>query len=101
MKFRLKFLLKAPASNGNSQEEEPHKEQQSNFEQPFVQPEPPQANQFQNDNAVCGIPVTGFTQSLVIGGRPAGHGEWFDTYMNFFNRIHRKIFLKAVACCFL
>lgn len=35
-----------------------------------------QVNQFQSDDAVCGIPVAGFTQSLVIGGQPAGHGEW-------------------------
>lgn len=55
-----------------------------------IQPQPPQpkpdqqkpqrpnqqVNQFQDDNAVCGIPVAGFTQSLVIGGQPAGHGEW-------------------------
>lgn len=33
-------------------------------------------NQFQDDNSVCGVPVVGFTQSLVIGGQPAGHGEW-------------------------
>lgn len=35
-----------------------------------------QLNQFQDDNSVCGTPVAGFTQSLVIGGVAAGHGEW-------------------------
>lgn len=33
-------------------------------------------NQFQDDNIVCGTPVAGFTQSLVIGGQAAGRGEW-------------------------
>lgn len=31
---------------------------------------------FQSDDSVCGVPVAGFTQSLVIGGQAAGHGEW-------------------------
>ena len=35
-----------------------------------------QTNQFQDDNSVCGTPVAGFTQSLVIGGQAAGRGEW-------------------------
>jgi hypothetical protein len=60
--------------------------------QPQPQPQPPaqrpnqqqqqrptnnqNVNQFQDDNAVCGTPVAGFTQSLVIGGQAAGRGEW-------------------------
>lgn len=35
-----------------------------------------QVNQFQDVSTVCGQPVAGFTQSLVIGGQAAGHGEW-------------------------
>lgn len=29
-----------------------------------------------DDKAVCGVPVAGFSQSLVIGGQAAGRGEW-------------------------
>lgn len=38
-----------------------------------------QVNQFQDDNSVCGTPVAGFTQSLVIGGQAAGRGEWYKS----------------------
>lgn len=31
---------------------------------------------FQDDNLVCGIPVIGLTQSLIVGGQSAGRGEW-------------------------
>lgn len=44
-------------------------------------PQPPvkpvqNGNQYQDDSTVCGVPVAGFTQSLVIGGQAAGRGEW-------------------------
>lgn len=44
----------------------------------LVQPTKPSGGQgnFQSDDSVCGVPVAGFTQSLVIGGQAAGHGEW-------------------------
>lgn len=48
--------------------------QQYNIVQP--RPEAGQGGNFQSDESVCGVPVAGFTQSLVIGGQAAGHGEW-------------------------
>lgn len=50
--------------------------QQYNIVQP--RPEAGQGGNFQSDESVCGVPVAGFTQSLVIGGQAAGHGEWWE-----------------------
>jgi phage repressor protein C with HTH and peptisase S24 domain len=80
--FRLKFLLQAPVTSLNENSEESFNGE-GEFNQPQTQPQSQapkpfdQFNQFQNDDSVCGIPVAGFTQSLVIGGQSAGHGEWF------------------------
>lgn len=73
--------------NQHNQQQPNHQQQPNNHQQPQPQPQqqpqgnpkpvnPQSVNQFQDDNAVCGIPVAGFTQSLVIGGQAAGHGEW-------------------------
>lgn len=83
--YRLKYLLQAPATSQNGQSEDRFNvdEPQPVQPQPIHQPKPDvvrpnqQVNQFQDDNSVCGIPVAGFTQSLVIGGQAAGRGEWY------------------------
>lgn len=86
MSYRVKFLLQASQLSLSSQSED-------GVEEPEVQPQSPQrpqpkpdavrptqsgqqVNQFQDVNSVCGVPVAGFTQSLVIGGEAAGRGEW-------------------------
>lgn len=92
--FRLTYTLEAQASslsgenadrfnlNGQVLQPAPAVQPQTQ-ERPQQKPDVPrpnpsgqQFNQFQDDSAVCGIPVAGFTQSLVIGGQGAGHGEW-------------------------
>lgn len=87
----MKYHLQAPVTSLNGQFEDGDSQSQTQpLEQPVPVRDPPRpsnkpqgqsVNQFQDDNAVCGIPVAGFTQSLVIGGQAAGHGEWlnFDT----------------------
>lgn len=82
----MKYLLQAPAPPAENEEGDGgdgQSEDRFNIDeiavQPVIQPQtqrPNNPNQFQDDNSVCGIPVAGFTQSLVIGGQAAGHGEW-------------------------
>lgn len=87
MMLRLKYLLKAPALTNDQTADRFSIDGASQPTQPRPQPQSPkpdsprpnaptQLNQFQDDNSVCGVPVAGFTQSLVIGGTGAGHGEW-------------------------
>jgi hypothetical protein len=88
-RFRLSYNLDAPVTSLNGQSEdrftveapvEPVRPVQPPRQDPSNQrPNQQQnqnVNQFQDDKAVCGVPVAGFTQSLVIGGKAAGHGEW-------------------------
>lgn len=82
---RLKYRLTAPVTSLNGQTEDRFNVHEPPTAQPQVKPDVPrptaqkpnqQVNQFQDDSAVCGVPVAGFTQSLVIGGQAAGRGEW-------------------------
>lgn len=83
--FRLKYHLEAPVTSLNGESELGSELPLSKPDAPKPKPDSPkpkpsgsnqQLNQFQDDNSVCGTPVAGFTQSLVIGGQAAGHGEW-------------------------
>lgn len=90
--FRLSYRLEAPVTSLNGQNGDNFNIQEPTVPTVPIQPEPvsdvprpisrpinsanQQVNQFQDDNAVCGVPVSGFTQSLVIGGQAAGRGEW-------------------------
>lgn len=68
------------------QQQQPNRQPSKPVKQPVQQPQyninpvnptnPLSINQFQSDNSVCGTPVAGTSQSLVIGGQSAGHGEW-------------------------
>lgn len=82
--FRLNFLLRALGAPLNQQNqhdgrEPPHRQEPvQNHQEVFqvVNRQQEQGNQFQDDNSVCGVPVAGLTQSLIIGGQSAGRGEW-------------------------
>lgn len=91
--FRVNYLLQSSAVSSLDGETEdrfsvnpvpvapqPQPPQQAQQQQPRPNQQRPNiiqnVNQFQDDNAVCGLPVAGFTQSLVIGGQAAGRGEW-------------------------
>lgn len=71
------------SSNGDSEDHFNVDDSQTIQPQPIHKPKPDvprpnqQVNQFQDDYAVCGVPVAGFSQSLVIGGQAAGRGEWY------------------------
>lgn len=85
--FRLSYDLRPyefapiradPDTEGETFDPEPTTTTTTTTQAPVtVKPKPSgQGNQFQSDDSVCGVPVAGFTQSLVIGGQAAGHGEW-------------------------
>jgi hypothetical protein len=75
--FKLKYVIPAKPIVTDDYEDGTNVDENPPNPQPNVQPNgnfprPNQElNQFQTDNSVCGIPVAGFTQSLVMnnGGK--------------------------------
>jgi len=89
--FKLEHFLDASEIGGGGDDGDaisltPNQYQQQ--QQPQQQPQQPynivqqesrpgnNVNQFQSDDAVCGVPVVGQSQSLVIGGQAAARGQW-------------------------